>query len=156
MDYSIQINTSSYNERRMGKPWIATVSFAGDGKANFAFGAWIGSPGSAGRLEIEAPEGAIIATGQKDHRKDNSNLRFFQVLSGGELTRELSKVEAVDAYRKEQNCRTFVDHEEVACDLGKQVAALRTAAAFVLNSAADRLTAAEVLALREALQLSQR
>ena len=43
----IEINTSSYNERRYGRPWIARVTFPA-AKGEFAFGEWVGQPGDPG------------------------------------------------------------------------------------------------------------
>lgn len=68
----IQIETGIYNERRYGKPWIAKVEFVG-GKSEFKFGAWIGSHGSSGILEIQAEPGDVIARGQKDNRGNPRN-----------------------------------------------------------------------------------
>jgi hypothetical protein len=82
----IAIETSSYNERRYGNPWIAKVDFSENKKGSFAFGDWIGSKGAAGILEIEAQPGEIIAQGQKDFRKPaNSAPCFYQVKDDGTL-----------------------------------------------------------------------
>lgn len=62
-------DTSSYNERRYGKPWIAKLDFTKPGKPEYAFGHWLGQPGAAGELSIEVEPGDVIATGQKDLRK---------------------------------------------------------------------------------------
>lgn len=62
--------TSSYNDRRYGKPWIAKLTFVRPGKPEYIFGDWLGSPGSEGELSIEVEAGDVIATGQKDIRKN--------------------------------------------------------------------------------------
>ena len=83
----INIETTSYNERRMGKPWIAKVDFA-DPKGTFEFGDWSGDArnGGAGILTIDAKAGDIVATGQKDNRQPrNSAATFLVVTPAGEL-----------------------------------------------------------------------
>ena len=78
----IQRKTSSYNDRRYGKPWIAEVIFP-DSKGSFRFGDWTGQAGEEGLLEIEVEEGAIVARGQKDFRKPkNSMPDYYEVISG--------------------------------------------------------------------------
>lgn len=81
---TIRIDTDSYNQRRYGKPWIATVTFAADGKSEMAWGQWVGRDGDAGTLVISAAEGDIVATGQRDNRGGNSSANYHQV-RGGEL-----------------------------------------------------------------------
>jgi hypothetical protein len=61
--------TSRYNDRRYGKPWIAKLSFVAPGKPHYDFGSWLGQAGGQGELSIEVQSGDVIATGQKDHRK---------------------------------------------------------------------------------------
>lgn len=96
MTTQITINTGSYNQRRYSKPWIARVTFDAAGKAEFAWGEWIGDhrTGSEGTLVIEASEGDIIARGQKDFRQPkNSAPRYYQVRNG-ELAELAGKAEA--------------------------------------------------------------
>lgn len=52
----IKIETSAYNERRYGKPWIATVDFSNDRQGTFKWGDWIGDSqnGGSGTLVIDA------------------------------------------------------------------------------------------------------
>ena len=83
----ITINTSSYNQRRMGKPWIAKVDFT-TAKGDFSFGDWTGDQynGGEGVLSVDAAAGDIIARGQKDNRQPkNSAPAFFVVAISGEL-----------------------------------------------------------------------
>jgi hypothetical protein len=83
----ITINTSSYNHRRMGKPWIAKVDFSTP-KGDYAWGDWTGDQynGGEGVLSIDADPGDIIAKGQKDNRQPkNSAPDFYQVISDGTL-----------------------------------------------------------------------
>jgi hypothetical protein len=92
---NITIETSSYNDRRYGKPWIAEVTFQEGHNGIYRFGTWIGLPGQEGILEIEVNENSIIARGQKDHRKPrNSAPEFFKANENGSLIRFLSKAEA--------------------------------------------------------------
>jgi len=84
----ITIETSSYNERRYGKPWIAIVDFSASTKGDFDWGEWAGDHynGGEGVLEITAAPGDIIARGQKDNRKPkNSAPNFYFVTPRGEL-----------------------------------------------------------------------
>lgn len=84
----IKKETNSYNQRRYGKPWIASVDFSQSTKGDFSFGDWTGDGynGGEGVLTINANQGDIIATGQKDFRKPaNSAPHFFIVNADGEL-----------------------------------------------------------------------
>ena len=84
----ITTNTSSYNQRRMGKPWIAKVDFNASAKGEFIWGDWTGDQynGGAGVLSINADSGDIIATGQKDNRQPkNSAPDFFVVRENGSI-----------------------------------------------------------------------
>lgn len=84
---NITIATSSYNQRRMGNPWIAKVDFSTP-KPGFDWGDWTGDQynGGEGILSITANPGDIIATGQKDNRQPrNSAPDFFEVMATGEL-----------------------------------------------------------------------
>lgn len=96
----LQIETSVYNERRYGKPWIAIVDFSSNKKGDFNFGDWIGEQGFAGELELDINPGDIVARGQKDNRKPaNSTPKYFIVLENNEL-KDVSKIEA---YKHSQN-----------------------------------------------------
>ena len=55
----ITIETSCYNERRYGKPWIAKVSKWDNGRPALDWGDWNGAHGDAGTLEINADPGDI-------------------------------------------------------------------------------------------------
>lgn len=63
----VTIDTPAYNDRRYGRPWIGKV-VAWDSTPDIEWGSWLGSPGSAGKLEIEANPGDILRHGQKDNR----------------------------------------------------------------------------------------
>lgn len=92
----ITVKTSSYNQRRYSKPWIAVVDFSRNPKGDFSFGDWVGdhNNGSEGLLIIEASEGEIIARGQKDFRQPkNSAPDYYQVRDGQPVYLK-SKVEA--------------------------------------------------------------
>lgn len=82
----ILVETNSYNERRYSKPWIAIVSFNKEGRTEFSFGNWVGTPGNEGVLLINAEESDIVAVGQKDFRGKNTTCEFHVVESSGELT----------------------------------------------------------------------
>ncbi len=76
MKYTIQ--TSSYNDRRYGKPWAAfvTTSLTKD----FDFIDWDGRPGGAGEFSFEAEPGTMIARGQKDIRKGRGGVDNYYIL----------------------------------------------------------------------------
>lgn len=95
----IEISTSSYNERRYGRPWIARVTFP-TAKGEFAFGEWVGQPGDPGLLVVDAEPGDIVARGQKDLRKPRNSAPDYYVV--GE-TGELSGIDKADAYRLYQD-----------------------------------------------------
>lgn len=94
----IEIRTSEYNTRRYSKPWIAKVTFDSSNKSVFDWGAWIGDPGEAGLLIIDAEEGDIVARGQKDFRKPkNSTPDYYQVREGNLVALD-GKAEAYKLY----------------------------------------------------------
>ena len=93
----LNIETSPYNERRYGKPWIARVRFP-DAKGEFSWGEWVGQPGCSGLLMLEAEPGDVVARGQRDNRKmSNSAPDFFVVEPSGSL-RGVTKAEAYTHY----------------------------------------------------------
>lgn len=98
----IEIETQAYNNRRYGKPYIAVVEFSSDPKGKFTWGEWVGSPGSAGLLVINAEVGSIVAKGQKDFRGRGESIDWWcQVVSGDpENPDNLKKLTGkVEAYR---------------------------------------------------------
>lgn len=97
----ITIDTASYNHRRHGRPWIATVDFSETAKGEFAFGEWAGDSynGGEGILSIDAEPGQIIAEGQKDNRQPrNSAPKFYAVRLDGSLETLGDKGEAYKWY----------------------------------------------------------
>lgn len=90
----IGMDTSAYNEKRYGKPWIARVTFE-SAKGDFHFGEWVGQEGREGVLVIEAEPGDVIATGQKDFRKPQHSAPTFYILQDdGSLGPWVEKKEA--------------------------------------------------------------
>jgi len=87
---TITIETKSYNERRMGKPWIAKVDFA-DPKGTFEFGDWSGDfrNGGAGILTLVAKVGDIVATGQKNNRQPRNSAVSFPVVDVNGMLKDL-------------------------------------------------------------------
>ena len=83
---TITVDTSSYNARRYGKPWIAKVDFSSNPKGDFAWGSWVGTVnggnGSVGTLVIDAQDGDIVAKGQKDFRGRGTECDYYQVRDG--------------------------------------------------------------------------
>jgi hypothetical protein len=84
MTTRIELETSSYNQSRYSKPWIARVDFSVDPRGEFRWGTWVGdhNSGSAGLLVIDADEGDIIARGPKDFRGNNGETTYYQVREG--------------------------------------------------------------------------
>jgi len=93
----IRWETRSYNSRRYGRPWIARVTFEG-AKPQYSWGDYIGDE-NGGILEVEASEGDVIASGQRDHRKGDPNIYYYIVETGGKL-REVTKAEAYKHWKE--------------------------------------------------------
>jgi hypothetical protein len=88
--------TSSYNNRRYGRPWIAVVDFTHDPNGSFQWGTWIGQQGEDGELSIECEVGDVVAWGKKDFRKPrNSTPNWAVVESDGTLHECPAKIDAV-------------------------------------------------------------
>ena len=105
--------TGSYNERRMGKPWIAKVDFS-NAKGEFSFGDWAGDSrnGGAGVLSINAEQGDIIAVGQKDNRQPrNSSPDFYVVRFDGSLLSLGDKGAAYKHFQNEKKESKKIDRE---------------------------------------------
>ena len=66
---TLRIETSCYNERRYGKPWIAIMDFTSPSKPEYLFGDFLGAAGDAGELSVDVEPGDVVARGQKDNRK---------------------------------------------------------------------------------------
>lgn len=108
----IRIKTASYNHRRYGKPWIATVAFNQSTKGDFSWGDWTGDHynGGEGVLTIDAKPGDIIATGQKDFRKPRNSAPDFSVVGAdGELESIGDKGEAYKYYLKHKDAAPDLD-----------------------------------------------
>lgn len=99
----LEIETPSFNDRRYGKPWIASVSFANGCKADFTFGDWIGSHGSEGLLVLDPVKpGDVIARGQKDSRgrASNSSPDYYSIDELGEPIPLATPAAAYRAWRE--------------------------------------------------------
>lgn len=108
----IEKTTSSYNERRYSRPWIAKVDFS-DGKGNFIWGQWIGRQGEEGILMIDVNPGDIIAMGQKDFRKPrNSAPDYYEVQSNGKLASIESKAAAYRQWKENQKKQIVPEPEK--------------------------------------------
>ena len=69
--------TSSYNERRYGKPWHAKLS--NSISRNFEFLDWDGRPGREGVFRFEAEPGTMLAYGQKDVRNGKGGVDGYLI-----------------------------------------------------------------------------
>ena len=78
----IKQTTSSYNQRRYGKPWIATVDFTKSVKGYWNWGDWVGDGqnGGEGFLILDVNLGDIVAQGQKDFRKPQNSAPVFYIV----------------------------------------------------------------------------
>ena len=115
---TITKETSCYNQRRYGKPWIATVDFS-DPKGKFNFGDWTGDHynGGAGMLTISANVGDIVAAGQKDYRNTKySAPDFYIVTVDGKLESIGDKGAAYKYYRDH---RDSVDIDALTAERAK-------------------------------------
>jgi hypothetical protein len=90
----IEKETTSYNARRFSHPWIAKVDFTADPKGKFNFCEFVGDDKGGLLLVLDAIEGDIIATGQKDFRKPKNSAPNWWVVKDGTLVRLAGKVEA--------------------------------------------------------------
>ena len=92
----IKEQTSSYNDRRYGKPYIAKVDLT-DKDSTPDWGEWIGQPGDDGVLVIEAAPGDVIMQGQKDHRKPRNSAPCYSIVQeNGSLESCANKAEAYE------------------------------------------------------------
>lgn len=97
---SLTLDTKPYNERRYGKPWIARVDFTSNPKGDYKWGDWIGDPGQAGELSLRGlSAGDIIARGQKDYRKGDSNMSWSYIDAKGQRIGVNDKISAVRGAR---------------------------------------------------------
>lgn len=81
----ITLSTSSYNERRYGRPYIALC----DEQAKVvSWGSWLGTPGNSGELSLDVPDvPCIVMKGQKDNRGNNGSA-VYSLAIGGKLDGE--------------------------------------------------------------------
>ena len=69
--------TTTYNERRYGKPWMAIITTSTT--KDFSFIDWEGRPGSSGEFSFTAEPGTLLAYGQKDFRKGRGGIDGYQI-----------------------------------------------------------------------------
>lgn len=93
--------TSVYNEKRYGKPWIARVKFD-DTEIKYDFGKWIGVHGGEGLLVIDIEPGEIIAIGQRDFRGKNTSNKMYVVSENGDL----ESIYKTEAYKHFQSLKS--------------------------------------------------
>lgn len=95
--------TGSYNEKRHGAWWCATVDFSGGAKGVYNFGESTGSWGKDGILRVRCAPGDFIAYGQKDLRRpDKSDHYILRMRADGSMEDMGTKAEAYKAYRESQ------------------------------------------------------
>ena len=89
----LTIDTSSYNERRYGKPYIAKMNFT-TSKGEPEWGEWVGQPGSAGMLICDCEPGDIVMRGQRDNRNMKYSAPDYYIVRDDMSLAECTKVEA--------------------------------------------------------------
>ena len=101
----VSIPTSSYNPRRDGKPWLCRCvawPVGAPRPTELIWGTWIGDPGDAGELVIEAAPGDLLRHGKNDLRAHSHTYRkYVRVEVGGTLT-DLSDKEAAKYWQVER------------------------------------------------------
>ena len=124
----LSIETQTYNEKRYSKPWVASVTFS-DNKPAYEFGAWVGDEGHAGVLKLDASIGDIVALGQKDNRSrgNASPPKFFIVQENGELSDQISKIDAFNHFEtqlenSDDNRLSAFTSDELRAELAKREA----------------------------------
>lgn len=101
----IEIETNSYNDRRYGKPYIATIDFDVDPKGAAKFGIWIGSEGYAGILQLECQPGDVLMRGQKDNRNPRYSAPDYGFVNvDGSVTWGLTKAAAYKLWDDFEQC----------------------------------------------------
>jgi len=93
----VTLETGIYNEKRYGKPYIGALD-PQTGRVT-RWGAWIGTPGNSGFLEIEAEPGTAVIKGQKDFRGNNGDGSFGVIQPDGSIE-WMSKANAIRAARQ--------------------------------------------------------
>lgn len=91
-----EMETGSYNERRMGKPWCALVTFPSGPKAQYEFGESSGAWGQAGVMRVPCRPGDVVAWGQRDLRRADRSQHNIAVMEADGSMRE---VDVTEAYR---------------------------------------------------------
>lgn len=113
----IRIETSSYNEKRYGKPWIARVDFAASTSGEMIFGNWVGTPGYDGVLLLDATPGDIVARGQKDFRNPKySAPTYYIVGADGQLERVGSKGDAYKRWMERKDAAAAQDSNDLEAE----------------------------------------
>lgn len=77
----ISIPTKPYNHYVLSRPWIGKLSFRVDGFHDvIEWGSFLGQPGYAGMLTLEAEPGDIVGYGQKNWKSPReSYVHYFRV-----------------------------------------------------------------------------
>ena len=94
-----RIETDEYNEKRYGKPWLATISSWNGASPDLEFVPWIGDEGREGFFEVELRPGQVLKRGQKDHRNPNGTTNSFRIVNSDLTLTRIDKAEAYDAYQ---------------------------------------------------------
>jgi len=96
----IEIETSAYNERRYGKPYIASIIFE-DNKGEPTWGNWVGDSrnGTSGLLTIEVDPGDVVMKGQRDNRNMRNSAPEYAIVQSDGSLEDVSKVEAYQHFQ---------------------------------------------------------
>ena len=95
-----EMETSSYNERRYGAWWCASVTFPNGPRAVYTWGDSTGKWGKAGVLRVACRPGDIIAYGQKDQRRSSGDEHHIMVMEEDGRMTEVERTEAWKHWQK--------------------------------------------------------
>lgn len=96
------IETPSYNERRLGKPYIAKMDFS-TSAGTPEWGEFVGGYGEAGMLLLDGVKvGDVVMTGQKDFRKPRNSAPDFFILMEKTVEKDIPGVMAKWEEQKEE------------------------------------------------------
>lgn len=109
---TLALETTSYNDRRYGRPWIAKLNFENSIKGEFDFKDWIGTEGDKGEFVVEnCTAGDCFAIGQKDHRGNKSHLWFLVIDENGDIYR-IDKVTARHVSKGKKSIEEAIEGKE--------------------------------------------
>lgn len=89
-----EMATPEYDQRTLGRPWCARVTFPSGPRAEYEFGESSGSWGKSGVMSVPCAPGDIVAWGQKNTRRPDRSTHHIAVMEADGRMREVSVAEA--------------------------------------------------------------